>query len=63
VVYFCRYRIDHRRWKKVSSVPVELIIFLFFILVLAPVVAVLAYCGIRGTCGQNEEETKGSQKQ
>jgi hypothetical protein len=46
----------------VISVPVEAIIFLFFILVLAPVVAVLAYCGIRGTCGQNDEESKGSQK-
>lgn len=46
-----------------SSVPVELIIFLFFILVLAPVVAVLAYCGIRGTCGQSEEDTKGPQNQ
>lgn len=43
--------------------PVEAIIFLFFILVLAPVVAVLAYCGIRGTCGQTDEDDKGSQKQ
>jgi hypothetical protein len=43
-------------------VPVELIIFLFFLLVLAPVVAVLAYCGIRGTCGQSDEENKGSEK-
>ena len=43
--------------------PVEAIIFLFFILVLAPVVAVLAYCGIRGTCGESEEEeNKGSEK-
>jgi nitrate reductase NapE component len=41
-------------------VPVEAIIFLFFILVLAPVVAVLAYCGIKGTCGQDEEENKSS---
>jgi len=39
--------------------PVEGIMFIFFILVLGPLIAVLAYCGVRGTCGENEEEDKG----
>jgi len=49
-------------FREVKTVPVEGIILLFFILVLAPIVAVLAYCGIRGTCGQNDEENKGSKQ-
>lgn len=38
--------------------PAEAIIFLFFILVLGPLITVLAYCGVRGTCSENEDEVK-----
>lgn len=44
---------------EVKKMPVEGIMFIFFILVLGPLIAVLAYCGVRGTCGENEEEDKG----
>ena len=36
--------------------PVEAIIFLFFLLVLGPLISIAAYCGVRGTCSENEEE-------
>lgn len=40
--------------------PVEAIIILYFILVLAPVAIVLAYCGIRGIRKRADENKKGS---
>jgi len=40
----------------------EFILILFFVLVLAPIVGVLTYCGIKGTCKPGEDEHDGARK-
>jgi len=40
----------------------EFILILFFLLVLAPIVGVLTYCGIKGTCARSEDEHESGQK-
>lgn len=41
---------------------VEFILILFFLLVLAPIVGVLTYCGIKGTCAPSDDNKHGAQK-
>lgn len=40
----------------------EFVLILFFVLVMAPIVGVLTYCGIKGTCASSEDEHENTQK-
>ena len=40
----------------------EFILILFFLLVLAPIIGVLTYCGVKGTCKASEDDSESVQK-
>lgn len=42
---------------------VEIILFIFFCMVLGPILVVLTYCGFTGHCGENDTDDRASREQ